>query len=84
MTTARQAGIQVLVVTGDHPLTAAAIAREAGLDADRIVTGEELASWDDDRLARELGDLHVVARSTPEQKRRHRRAPRGRSTGSSR
>ena len=70
MTTAHAAGIQVVVVTGDHPLTAGAIAQEAGLEADRIVTGEELASWDDDRLARELPGLHVVARSTPEQKRR--------------
>jgi Ca2+-transporting ATPase len=67
---ARGAGIQVLVVTGDHPLTAASIAREAGLHADRMVTGEELATWDDDRLARELPELHVVARSTPDQKRR--------------
>ena len=70
MRTAREAGIQVVVVTGDHPLTAGAIAREAGLDAGRIVTGEELATWDDARLAHELGELHVVARSTPDQKRR--------------
>jgi Ca2+-transporting ATPase len=70
MASARGAGIQVVVVTGDHPLTAAAIAHEAGLDADRVVTGEELATWDDLRLGTELRDLHVVARSTPEQKRR--------------
>jgi Ca2+-transporting ATPase len=70
MATARGAGIQVVVVTGDHPLTAASIAREAGIDADRVVTGEELATWDDARLARELPSLRVVARSTPEQKRR--------------
>ena len=70
MATARGAGIQVVVVTGDHPGTAATIAVEAGLYADRIVTGEDLASWDDARLAAELPDLHVVARSTPEQKRR--------------
>jgi Ca2+-transporting ATPase len=70
MGTAHTAGIQVVVVTGDHPLTAGAIAQEAGLEAARIVTGEELASWDDARLARELPGLHVVARSTPEQKRR--------------
>ncbi len=70
MATARAAGIQVVVVTGDHPLTAAAIAREAGLDTGRIVTGEELAGWDDPRLARELPALQVVARSTPDQKRR--------------
>ena len=70
MRSARGAGIQVVVVTGDHPGTAATIAAEAGLPADRIVTGEDLASWDDARLAAELPDLHVVARSTPEQKRR--------------
>ncbi|HEX7950484.1 MAG TPA: HAD-IC family P-type ATPase [Candidatus Limnocylindrales bacterium] len=70
MATARDAGIQVVVVTGDHPLTAAAIAAEAGLNADRIVTGEEIGTWDDARLALELPSLHVVARSTPDQKRR--------------
>ncbi len=70
MSTARGAGIQVIVVTGDHPRTASTIAREAGLDADHIVVGEELAAWDDARLAEALPDLHVVARSTPEQKRR--------------
>ena len=73
---ARGAGIGVIVVTGDHPRTAATIAREAGLDADRIVTGEDVAGWDDARLAAELSDLHVVARSTPEQKLRLVRAAR--------
>ncbi|MEO7663530.1 MAG: HAD-IC family P-type ATPase, partial [Candidatus Limnocylindrales bacterium] len=67
---ASNAGIQTIVVTGDHPATAAAIARAAGLGGDRIVTGAEIAAWDDERLARELPDLHVVARSTPEQKER--------------
>ena len=65
-----------IVVTGDHPRTAAAIARAAGLDFDRVVTGEELAGWSDDRLARELGGLHIVARSTPDQKERIVRAAR--------
>ncbi|MDP9481874.1 MAG: HAD-IC family P-type ATPase, partial [Chloroflexota bacterium] len=72
--TARRAGIQTLVVTGDHPRTAAAIARAAGLDFDRVLTGEQLAGWSDDRLARELGDLHIIARSTPDQKERIVRA----------
>ena len=67
---AQEAGIQTIVVTGDHPATAAAIARAAGLGGERIVTGAELAAWDDERLARELPDLHIVARSTPEQKER--------------
>ena len=74
--TAREAGIQTLVVTGDHPRTAAAIARAAGLDFDRVVTGEELAGWSDERLARDLAELHIVARSTPDQKERIVRAAR--------
>jgi Ca2+-transporting ATPase len=78
MAAARAAGIQVVVVTGDHPRTAATIAREAGLDADTIVTGEQVAAWDDERLGRELADLQVVARSTPEQKLRLVRAARAR------
>jgi P-type Ca2+ transporter type 2C len=76
MSMARSAGIQVLVVTGDHARTAATIARQAGLRADRVVTGEELAAWDDARVARELSTLDVVARSTPEQKLRLVRAAR--------
>ncbi len=70
MATARRAGIQVVVVTGDHPRTAATIARQAGLDAERIATGEQVSGWDDARLAAELPDLQVVARSTPEGKQR--------------
>ena len=78
MATARAAGIQVVVVTGDHPRTAATIAREAGLESGTVVTGEQVASWDDDQLAARLSDLHVVARSTPDQKLRLVRAARSR------
>ena len=67
---AATAGIHVIVVTGDHPTTAAAIAREAGLDANRIALGSDIAAWNDARLAASLSDLEVVARSTPEQKER--------------
>jgi Ca2+-transporting ATPase len=67
---AQEAGIQTIVVTGDHPATAAAIARSAGLGWERIETGTDLAAWDDEQLARELPGLHIVARSTPEQKER--------------
>jgi len=77
MATARAAGIQVILVTGDHALTAAAIARQAGLDADRVVSGAEVATWDDARLAAELPNIHVVARSTPDHKRRLAVAARG-------
>ncbi len=75
--TARSAGIEVIIVTGDHPLTAGAIADAAGLDRGRIVVGEELATWDDARVATELADLRIVARSTPDQKERLVRIARG-------
>ena len=68
--TARTAGISVVVVTGDHPLTAAAVATAAGLDRDHIVVGEDLAAWDDAHVVAELPRLQVVARSTPDQKER--------------
>ena len=67
---ARAAGIQVVIVTGDHPVTARVIAEEVGLDAKEIVTGSELAGWSDDELTDRLAELSVVARSTPDQKRR--------------
>ncbi len=68
MAMAVAAGIQPLVVTGDHPATAAAIAESAGLRSQHVVTGAELAGWDDDRLAAELPSLNIVARAVPEQK----------------
>ena len=68
VTMAREAGIQPLVVTGDHPDTAAAIAREAGLDGSQTVTGADLDGWTDERLAAELPSMRVVARAVPEQK----------------
>ena len=68
MALATAAGIQPMVVTGDYPTTAAAIAAEAGLPNQHVVTGTELATWDDDRLAAELPTLNIVARAIPEQK----------------
>jgi Ca2+-transporting ATPase len=68
MEAAREAGIQAVVVTGDHPVTAAAIAREAGLDTSHVVTGADIDALDDDQLAAALPQLRVVARAVPQQK----------------
>jgi Ca2+-transporting ATPase len=64
------AGIQVVMITGDHPATARSIARQAGLDDDGVILGAELERWSDAELARRLPELRVIARSTPDQKRR--------------
>jgi P-type Ca2+ transporter type 2C len=68
MAMALAAGIQTIVVTGDHPQTAASVASAAGLPSDRVVTGAELDNWDEARLAAELPSLRIVARAVPEQK----------------
>jgi Ca2+-transporting ATPase len=64
----RRAGIRVKMITGDYPVTAAAIAREAGLQAREITSGEELERLDDDRLSQRLEEADVFARIMPEQK----------------
>jgi Ca2+-transporting ATPase len=67
----RQAGIRLLMITGDHPATAAAIARELNLsDHVRVITGEELDALDDARLPAELETAAVFARVTAEHKNR--------------
>lgn len=62
------AGIRTLMVTGDHPATAAAIAREVGIAADRVLTGEELDRLDDAMLAQAVREVSVFARTTPQHK----------------
>jgi cation-transporting P-type ATPase I len=65
----RAAGVRVVVATGDHPETAAAIAAAAGIpDADRVVTGAELARASDAERTRMAGEAAVFARLSPEQK----------------
>ena len=66
--TARAAGIRALMVTGDHPATALEIARRVGLDASRVVTGDELERMDAPAFARAAREVSVFARATPEHK----------------
>jgi Ca2+-transporting ATPase len=66
---ARAAGIRPMMITGDHPKTAAVIAHELGIaDEDRAVTGADLDAMDDDFLARTVGEVSVYARVNPEHK----------------
>lgn len=66
---ARRAGIQVVMVTGDHPQTAEAIAVEAGLSPDPVVlSGDEMQSRLQEGERAFLAGLDVVARATPAQK----------------
>ena len=64
----RRAGIRVVMITGDHPATARAIAMQAGLDASRVVTGGEIATLDAASLANAARTAQVFARVRPEQK----------------
>ncbi|WP_419866390.1 HAD-IC family P-type ATPase [Mycobacterium kyorinense] len=62
-------GRKVVLITGDHPVTARAIARQLGLPQDvRVVTGAELAALDEDARAEFAADVQVFARVSPEQK----------------
>ena len=73
----RQAGIRVMMITGDYPATARAIAIQAGLigsDEDiaaaarEVLSGDDLATLDDDALRERIGSVSVCARIAPEQK----------------
>lgn len=61
------AGIRVRMITGDHATTAAAIARELGIEG-RALTGTEFAAMSDDELLAQLDDIGVIARVAPEDK----------------
>ncbi len=68
----RQAGIQVKVISGDHPQTVAALARQAGLDggALKVVSGPELAAMNEAQFAQAAEEAAIFGRITPEQKER--------------
>lgn len=70
------AGIRPVMITGDHKLTARAIAEEIGMwePGDEAITGSELGVMSDEELDEQVGRLRVFARTTPEQKLRIVRA----------
>lgn len=63
----RDAGIRVRMITGDHATTAAAIAKELGIEG-RAVTGTQFAGMSDEELLAQLPDIGVIARVAPEDK----------------
>jgi len=65
----RRAGVDVMMITGDHPTTARAIARELGLASDHgVLTGPELDALSEEALAARLPQVSVIARATPSHK----------------
>ncbi len=64
----QSAGIRVVMITGDNPVTAAAIGAELGLKADRVVTGAELDALDDAGRQQLVEQVDIFARTSPANK----------------
>jgi Ca2+-transporting ATPase len=62
-----EAGIRVIMLTGDHQITAKAIAHEIGLDGD-VITGEELDKFDEKELESAVDSVNIFARVSPQHK----------------
>jgi P-type Ca2+ transporter type 2C len=65
------AGIVPVMITGDHPITARAIAKEIGIlrsDADKVISGIELVKLSEKDLEKQIGEIKVYARVIPQQK----------------
>ena len=66
--TCQEAGIKVIMITGDHPETARAIASQVGINSASVLTGGEIAKMTDAELKEALKHTFVFARVTPEDK----------------
>ncbi len=65
----RRAGIRIMMITGDHPLTAQAIARQVGLDGSHaLITGPELDLLSEEQFKQVVRSTDIYARTTPEHK----------------
>jgi Ca2+-transporting ATPase len=64
----RSAGIKIVMITGDYPVTAKAIAQQAGIDADETLTGDQLERLSEPDLAARVRSTTIFARIMPEQK----------------
>lgn len=65
---AHEAGIRVVMVTGDHPATAVAVANEVGIPPGRVMTGLDLETLSSTELAHAVKDANIFARVTPQDK----------------
>ncbi len=68
VTACHTAGIKVAMITGDHPVTAQAIARQAGIPDSPVMTGDELAALDDEQALETVRRTCIFARIAPDQK----------------
>lgn len=64
----RSAGIRVVMITGDYPVTATAIGLQAGLDASKVLSGDQLEAMNDAELAEQVQATSIFARIQPNQK----------------
>jgi P-type Ca2+ transporter type 2C len=65
----KQAGIKVIMITGDYPITAKSIALQIGMDTSgEIVTGDELKEMNEEELGKKINGVNIFARVVPEQK----------------
>lgn len=70
VTSAHKAGFRVVMMTGDYPITAEAIAKKAGIfgEGDRVITGQEVDKLSEENLSKIIDKTTVFARITPSQK----------------